>query len=64
MSKELVEICLNGLSQIGIEESNLDYYSIDCILSTNTKSEITNYSNMYKTQVVYLNFNSLQPITV
>ena len=59
-----VEIGLNGLSQIGIEESNRDYYSIDGILSTNTKSEMTNYSNMYKTQIVYLNFNSLQPIKV
>ena len=50
--------------KIGDEESNRDYYCIECILSTNKKSEITNYSNMYKTQIVYLNFNSLQPITV
>ena len=34
------------------------------ILSTNKKSEITSYSNIYKSQVVYLNFNSPQPIKV
>ena len=55
---------VNGLSQNRWWRKQpwlLLYWSI---LSTNTKSEITSYSNIYKTQIVYLNFNSLQPIKV